>query len=227
MIGPEGRVALYYAPAKDDPLRAAAAAWLGRDPACGSCARVAFDGLAEITADAARYGFHATLKPPMRLREGATWAALRDAAAEVAAGVPAFPLPPLAVASLDGFLALRETVPSPALQALADAAVAGLDHLRAPPDAAELARHRPLGRSAAERAGIARWGYPYVFATWFFHMTLSRRLSEAEHALWRPRAKAHFAAALALPRRVGDLCLFVQPAPGEPFVIAERLPLAG
>ncbi len=82
-------------------------------------------------------------------------------------------------------------------------------------------------RSAAERAGIARWGYPYVFATWFFHMTLSRRLSEAEHALWRPRAEAHFAAALALPRRVGDLCLFVQPAPDEPFVIAERLPLAG
>ncbi|MBN9508122.1 MAG: DUF1045 domain-containing protein [Alphaproteobacteria bacterium] len=226
-MGPEGRVALYYAPADDDPLRAAAAAWLGRDPAGSMSARLPLDGLAEITADAARYGFHATLKPPMRLREGATWTALRAAATEVAAAVPAFPLPPLAVASLDGFLALRETAPSPALQALADAAVAWLDHLRAPPDPAELDRRRPLGRSAAERAGIARWGYPYVFATWFFHMTLSRRLSEAEHALWRPRAQAHFAAALALPRRMMDLCLFVQPAPGAPFVIAERLPLTG
>jgi hypothetical protein len=227
VIGAEGRVALYYAPAEDDPLRAAAAAWLGRDPAHGPCEQVAWDGLAEITREAARYGFHATLKPPMRLRAGASWAAVRDAAGEVAAGVPAFPLPPLAVATLDGFLALRETVPSPALQALADAAVAGLDHLRAPPDEAERARRDRLGRAPAERAGLARWGYPYVFATWFFHMTLTRRLDEAEQARWRPRAQAHFAAALALPRHVVDLCLFVQATPDEPFALAERIPLAG
>jgi hypothetical protein len=227
VIGPEGRVALYYAPAENDPLRAAAAGWLGRDPEHGACAQPALDGIAEITREAARYGFHATLKPPMRLREGTSWAELRDAAAGVAAGVPPFPLPPLAVAALDGFLALRETTPSLRLQALADAAVAGLDHLRAPPDAAERARRDRLGRTPAERAGLARWGYPYVFATWFFHMTLTRRLDAAEHARWRPRAEAHFGPALALPRQVRDICLFVQTAPDQPFVIAERIPLAG
>ena len=74
---------------------------------------------------------------------------------------------------------------------------------------------------------LVRWGYPYVFNTWFFHMTLTRRLSPAEKALYQPRLESHFAAALARARRVTDICLFVQPAPGEAFILAERLKLAG
>ena len=31
-MGPDARVAVYYAPQADDPLSAAASAWLGRDP---------------------------------------------------------------------------------------------------------------------------------------------------------------------------------------------------
>ena len=74
---------------------------------------------------------------------------------------------------------------------------------------------------------LVRWGYPYVFGSWFFHMTLTRRLSEAEKQVWLPAAEAHFARALSTPRRVADLCLFVQPASGADFVIAERIPLRG
>ena len=143
------------------------------------------------------------------------------------ASVPGFDLPGLAVADLFGFLALRETAPCPELQALADSCVAGMDHLRAPPDSAELAKRRRGGLSAAQDANLLRWGYPYVFATWFFHMTLTRRLSAEEHARVRPRAEAFFAASLARPRRVADICLFAQPGAGAPFVLAERVPLAG
>ena len=32
-------------------------------------------------------------------------------------------------------------------------------------------------------AMLVRWGYPYVFDTWFFHMTLTRRLSDAEKSI--------------------------------------------
>jgi hypothetical protein len=223
-----GRVAFYYAPAEDDPLWIDAARWLGRDPASGAVlAQPDLPDIAAVTVEARLYAFHATLKPPMRLRDGAGWDDVLAAAEAVAAGIPPFDLPTLAVADLFGFLALRETAPSPELQAFADACVAGADHLREPPDADELAKRRRGGLPPAQDANLVRWGYPYVFATWFFHMTLTRRLTTAERAIYRPAAEAHFAAALARPRRVVDVCLFTQPATGAPFTLAARLPLRG
>ncbi len=221
------RVAFYYAPQETDPLWSAAAVWLGRDPASGAPRpQPEIPDIAAITADARHYAFHATLKPPMRLKPGVTWDAVLDTAAAIAAGIPAFDLPGLAVADLHGFLALRETTPSPELQALADACVAGADHLRAPPSDAELAKRRRNGLPPAQDANLVRWGYPYVFATWFFHMTLTRRLTTEERAIYQPAAASHFAAALAQPRRVVDLCLFTQ-AEGADFQLAERIPLTG
>ena len=224
----EARVAVYYAPLPDDPLTEAAAAWLGRDPVTNAPVRQPdLPGIAELTADPRGYGFHATLKPPMRLADGRSWNALLDAAEALAARIAPFDLPPMAVSDVHGFLALRETAPSAPVQALADACVADLDAFRAPPTEAELARRRRSSLTAEQDAMLVRWGYPYVFGTWFFHMTLTRRLSAEEKARIQPAAEAHFAAALAVPRRVVDLCLYTQAGAGAPFVIAERLPLRG
>lgn len=224
----EARVAVYYAPLPDDPLTEAAAAWLGRDPVTNAPVRQPdLPGIAELTADPRGYGFHATLKPPMRLADGRSWNALLDAAEALAARIAPFDLPPMAVSDVHGFLALRETAPSAPLQALADVCVADLDAFRAPPTEAELARRRRSSLTAEQDAMLVRWGYPYVFGTWFFHMTLTRRLSAEEKARIQPAAEAHFAAALAVPRRVVDLCLYTQAGAGAPFVIAERLPLRG
>lgn len=222
------RMALYWAPEEDDPLHARASAWLGRDAATGAALdQPALPGLdiAEVTADPRGYGLHATLKPPFRLANG--YAAARQAAASLAAHLAPFDLPPLAVHDLDGFLALREAEPCPALAAFADACVEALDPHRAPPDAAEIARRRPDRLTPAQRAHLDRWGYPYVFEEWRFHVTLTRRLSAAEKATILPAVTAFLGDAPAQPRRVGSVCLFVQPAPGAPFTIAERLPLRG
>ena len=222
------RAALYWAPAIDDPLHRLGSAWLGRDAEAGATlSQPAVQGvdLHALTADPRRYGLHATLKPPFRLT--GSYAALRADAARLAAAAAPFDLPPLGVASLGGFLALREAAPCPALQALADACVAELDHHRAPPDEAEIARRRPERLSAAGRHNLQRWGYPQVFGEWRFHVTLTHRLTPEQEAVIRPAAEAHLAEAAARPRRVTELCLFTQPAPGEPFLIAERLPLGG
>jgi hypothetical protein len=65
----EARVAIYYAPLPDDPLTSLSSSWLGRDPRSGEPVRHPdLDGIAEVTAEPRMYGFHATLKPPMRLR---------------------------------------------------------------------------------------------------------------------------------------------------------------
>jgi putative phosphonate metabolism protein len=220
------RAAVYYAPEVGDGLAEAAARWLGRDPETGAVlAQPDIPGIAEVTGEPRRYGFHATLKPPFRLALG--WDALVADATALAARLRPFDLPPLAVQDVHGFLALRESVPSPELQALADACVVELDAHRVPPDDAELARRRGKGLAPEHDAMLLRWGYPYVLSTWFFHMTLTRRLSAEERARFMPAAEAYFAEAIARPRRVSRICLFTQAAPDRPFLVALRLKLRG
>ena len=222
------RIALYYAPEAHDPLHERASAWLGRDAVSGAILPqnlVQGVDIQEITADARGYGFHATLKPPFRL-QGDVQAALQTAR-DFAARTAPFTLPPLHITDLDGFLALREAAPCPALQALADGAVSALDAHRAPATEAEIARRKPEKLSLRQREYLAAWGYPYVFAEWRFHMTLTRRLTSAEKAIILPAVTEALGDAPALTRTVSDICIFAQAAPGAPFTILERLMLRG
>lgn len=220
------RVAVYYAPVLRDPLWTAGCAWLGRDPETGATLQQPdLAGIAEATGEPARYGFHATLKPPMRL--AGSYDDFIDTADRVARDIAPFELPALAVAELSGFLALRETAPSPDLHALADACVSGLDGHRAFASKEEIERRRRSGLTREQDDMLLRWGYPHVFRTWRFHMTLTRRLSEAEHAVFRPAAERHFADALGVKRRVAEICVYTQAGDGAPFLIAERLALRG
>jgi hypothetical protein len=145
----------------------------------------------------------------------------------MAAEIAPFELPGLKVMDLHGFLALREITDCPSLQALADACVVRLDKFRASPSEAELARRRQARLTETQEAMLVRFGYPYVLETWFFHMTLTRRLTPDEHLSWRPAAECHFAAAAGKTRLVEDICLFTQAGPGAPFVISERIALTG
>ena len=218
-----GRWAAYYAPETSDPLHAAGSAWLGRD-ATGAAVASAPNLDPTITADARRYGFHATLKPPMALRAPHTRADLEAALAEVTASVPSFEMPPLVVDDWQGFLCLRQAAPSIELQVLCDAVVGGLDPLREPPTPAELARRGRL--EPVREANLRRWGYPDVFATWTFHMTLSRRLDPSAMARIRPLAEAWFSRALAERRVVRGVALFHEAEPGGEFALVGRTPLA-
>ena len=76
------RFAIYYAPSATSNLWERAATWLGRDASDGDLfngpvAGIERDRLLNLTQSANRYGFHATLKAPMTLTEGATEADLR------------------------------------------------------------------------------------------------------------------------------------------------------
>ena len=219
------RAALYWAPEPADPLTQAGNAWLGRDAELATqVPQPPIAGLPEATAAPRLYGFHATLRPPMRLATG--WEEFIQAAHAVAGSFSPFDLPPLQVTNMGGFLALREAAPSLLLHSLADACVRGTDRHRLRPDAAELERRRSGGLSQRQEEMLLRWGYPYVLEEWRFHMTLSRRLTGAEMALLLPAAQAHFATALAMPRRVEALMVFTQVG-GQPFLMGERIALRG
>lgn len=222
------RVALYYAPAIDDPLHGAASAWLGRDAETNApCRQPYLPGIGAITEEARKYGFHATLKAPMRLADGVAWDDFVAAVGDVASGIRPFALPPLTVRDHHGFLAIREAAPSHALQALADLCVAGVDHLRAPLTEGELARRRKSGLPPVQEALLKRWGYTYVFGEFFFHMTLTRRLTAEEKAIYLPAAIDWFDAMLDQPRQVTDLAVYTQANEAAPFTIATRIKLGG
>ena len=203
------RAALYWVPALDDPLFAAGNAWLGRDAETGaSVPQPDIEGIAALTADPRRYGLHATLRPPMRLATG--WEEFSAAARDIAQSCAPFALPPLSLCDIGGFLALRESNPCPALRDLADRCVLGTERHRLRPDAAELARRRAAGLTEVQDALLVAFGYPYVMEEWFFHVTLTRRLDAREMGRIGTLAEAHFAAALAAPRWVEDICICTQ-----------------
>ena len=107
------RYAIYLAPRPDSAWWRAGCDWLGRDAVTGAaCVQPSIPGVStacqrEITAAAARYGFHATLKAPFRLMDGAGEADLLSLAARFAASEASFPLPGLAPRPLGNFLALQ------------------------------------------------------------------------------------------------------------------------
>lgn len=188
------RHAVYYTP----PPGAFAdfgAGWLGWDVAQGARANRTLDveGAEEITATPRRYGFHATLKPPFRLAEGRTVGELEAAVANVAAATPAIRGAHLHLQRLGPFLALVPASDHAPFSALADAMVRNLDVFRLPPSDAEIARRRTAGLTPAQDGHLLRWGYPYVFEEFRFHMTLSGKLDPATAA----RVEAALASVLA------------------------------
>ncbi|HUG63570.1 MAG TPA: DUF1045 domain-containing protein [Methylomirabilota bacterium] len=218
------RYAVYFTPSPDKALAAAGAGWLGRDAFTGELLpqpvvpSVDPERLRVVTADPRRYGFHATLKPPFQLASDAGEADLVAAFADFAASRPAFETR-LEVGRLGGFLALVPAGSDEELRALADAAVVAFDRFRAPLAAAELERRRRGGMTAVEDDNLVRWGYPYVFDAFRFHMTLSHSLADPELAAIETAARAWFDEIVSEPTDVDTLGLFVERDPGGPFMV--------
>jgi putative phosphonate metabolism protein len=225
------RYALYVVPARGSVLGDFGGRWLGRDadedtaleqPRLGD---VAPASVAEITAEARRYGFHATLKPPFRLAEERNEAELVAALEAFARTQSAVGGIPLHLAAISGFLALVPDGRPPALHDLADACVRELDLFRRPVEEAEIARRRRAGLSELEEEMLRRWGYPYVFESFRFHMTLTRRLAPEERARLEPMLRALVAPAVVAPLAIVDLALMIEPTPGANFRVLRRFPL--
>lgn len=218
------RYAIYFAPPHGSPLNSLGSSWLGRDAHTGALlAQPAVEGIAAVTADPRRYGFHATLKAPFSLREGVAPDHLVQTCAALAADIRDFRVK-LRVGLLDGFLALRPEATSGLLQDIAARMVRELDHFRKPPIHDELVRRRKTPLTPRQEDYLMQWGYPYVFDEFRFHMTLTQRLP-ADHA--RPilaAAEAHFGDELSSPLTIDGVTLFQEKEPGAPFLVLRHFP---
>jgi putative phosphonate metabolism protein len=227
------RYAIYYMPDPDSPLWSLASHWLGRDAASGRTMRqpalpalVAYN-IERLTAGPRHYGFHATLKAPFEPAHGSSEGALLAAVEAFSAIRSAFDVQ-LEVGALGDFLALRLAQPSEQMVELHTACVRVLDEHRQPISAHDLARKRHGKLTPEQDAYLVRWGYPYIFEHFRFHMTLTSRIAnEAARGPIRDALAALFAPELAKPHRVTGVAVFGQVDRDAPFDVVQWFPLRG
>ena len=223
------RYAVYYTPAEGAFARFGAQ-WLGWDIAAGrEAARLEVAGLPgpleEIARTPGRYGFHATLKPPFCLAEGASAQALEESLGALAAQLPAVRAEGLELARIGGFLALVPVGAQARIGAVAAIAVETLDSFRAPMQADELARRRAGRLTAGQEAMLLRWGYPHAMEQFRFHMTLTGPLGDGDLAQVAAALEAPLRGVLPAPFLLDGLSLVGEGEDGR-FRVIRRFAMA-
>ena len=180
----EPRYAIYFIPGVDTPLYRFGAAVLGYDCYTGrdiaASAGVDAPTWAAIVREPRAYGFHATLKPPFRMAEGLHESDLMEAASGFAESQSAVLGGDLTVRALGNFIALVPISACPDIDRLGRACVRAFDRFRAPMTAEDRARRLATGLTLRQVEHLDRWGYPYVFDDFRFHMTLTGPLARPE-----------------------------------------------
>jgi putative phosphonate metabolism protein len=223
------RYALYFVPVAQSALYRFGSTLLGYHCFTGTDIRfpqplpVAEPAWRELTQEPRRYGFHATLKAPFHLANGADEAALIEAfrtfcrsEAIAAAFTPI-------VTVVEGFIAIVPSESEPAVDHLAAACVTAFDRFRAPLDAHDRARRLATALSERQARHLERWGYPYVFEDFRLHLTLTGRLSAERQAIVLPFLRKSFSAVCgAAPVRVDRIAVLRQDRPDARFIVLDE-----
>lgn len=224
------RYALYFSPPEDHPLSLTARAWLGRDAFSGeNLAPPVLDTLTPVewrsfTTDPRRYGFHATIKAPFRLKDDCDRETLLSAFDAFCRMREPFPVR-LTLATVGPFFALVEDEPSTKLAEFAASVVTDFEKFRAPLSGADYARRKPERLSERERALLDQWGYPYVFDQFQFHMSLTGPVPVDRQEETHAALKRHFKAFIGANIAISHLALFEEPEAGADFRVLAIRPL--
>ena len=229
------RYALYLAPPPDCDLWRFGCDVIGRDALTGR----SVDGFAPeghdvegwrgLTSEPRRYGFHATLTAPFRLRADLDFVDLMDSVPAFARHCSPFDAGELHVGEMktaDGraFVVLKPKGGATELRVFEERAVRALDALRAPLTTAERLRRNVARLTPRQRYYLEAWGYPYVLDEFRPHFTLTNAILHAG-----PAAKAlewEFRLRVASPAlRVDALTLFGERELDGEFEIVRRFPL--
>jgi hypothetical protein len=233
------RYAIYWTPRHGSALARFGQTWLGSDLETGKDLETGASGreretygldaaLAErAVASPRRYGLHATLKAPMRLKEGRKAEALATALEAFAARRRRFLAGPPRLTRFGRYLALIPQAPTADLDWLAQECETAFDSFRAPLDESELTRRTRASMSAQQRELVASFGYPFVLSHFVFHITLAGPLADAELAQVEEALEPAVAQFCAEPLAIEEIVLSGDPGEGGRFRMIGRFPLGG
>lgn len=226
------RYAIYYVPDAASALYRFGAAVLGYDAYTGQDTPY-IDGVdaaqwPKLTREPRVYGFHATMKPPMRLKDEFAESDLLAAFVAFARTQSPFDAGRLVARELGSFIALVPAERSAPLHALADSCVRYFDDFRAPMGEHERAKRLKPGLSDRQIDSVHRWGYPHVFDDFRFHMTLTGSLPEnTRKVAFRFLCEKFEQLPAAAPLRIDRLAICKQAAPGARFIVLQVAALSG
>ncbi len=226
------RYAIYFVPPADSPLYRFGSAVLGYDSRAASGVPRPAEAAGEaaiwecLTAEPRRYGFHATLKAPFHLSPSCREAQLVSAVESFAGLGHAIPQFTPELRLLGGFAAVVSQQPIRAIDELAANCTTLFDAFRAPMSAQERARRVASGLNRNQIENLDRWGYPYLFDDFRFHMTLTGRLEATLYEYALATLQTVFArlgadADIAVDR----LTLLKQEGANAPFRVIAEAPL--
>ena len=217
------RIAIYWTPGKPSPLDKAASDWLKEED--NKIPGIPKEEVQRLLLAPNHYGFHATIKPPFRLKSEY---ALEDVAQELTLFIAEkqnrpFTLPRFDVARIGQFICLKPQDESSRLQKFAAETLRRFDHFRKPADEDEITRRRASGLTARQDQLLLKWGYPYVLDEFIFHLTLTGNIQNPNHfKLLNHELLKRFSSKVKFPPCIFDsLSLFIQ-HDGKPFTEYRR-----
>src|SRR5271165_5769651 len=227
---PPFRYALYLTPPPDSDLWRFGRDVIGRDAATGlSCEGYDVEAWRSLTSEPRRYGFHATVKAPFRLRADLDFVDLTDRVTAFARSFKPFDAGELhvgAMAAADGraFVVLRPEGRSKALQSFEACAVRTLDALRAPLAEDERTRRNVSKLTPRQRYYLEAWGYPYVIDEFRPHITLTNAVADPAPLIKSLQWEFSLRVA-SRTMRVDAVTLFGEASPNGDFRILRHFPL--
>ena len=172
------RYAIYYIPS-NDLLYKLGSSWLGWDTILGQPAsqlEINSDiNIEKITETPRKYGLHATIKAPFGLADGVSTSELERQLRTLCLSLKPIEFS-LEVSELNGFFALTPTVKNTEIRELHTKVVCELDEFRAPPTKDELIKRRRNQLTSEQDQNLIKWGYPYIFRDFYFHITLTGKI---------------------------------------------------
>jgi 2'-5' RNA ligase len=233
MVDHPPRYAVYFVPAADSELYRFGSAVLQYDCYTGHAVPPPEelsnqpDEWRDATEEPRRYGFHATLKAPFYLAPSSSEAQLVSAFQSFAAiGRAVATIQPV-VTMLSGFTAIVPEQPNPAVNALAADCTTIFDAFRAPMSPQERARRLASGLNQSQIENLDRWGYPYLFADFRFHMTLTRKIAVERREPTVAVLRDLFQRTCGGPIVIDRLTLTKQDTPASAFRVLSTAPLQG
>jgi hypothetical protein len=206
------RYAIYWTPPRESALDAFGRSWFG-----GETFGLPADLAARAIDAPAHYRFHATLKAPFRLAEGATELSLQ-AALDAFCGMRKTPRGgPLTLSRFQRYLGLVLSGKRSDIDWLAAQCVTHFDTFRAPTEEEDRERRQRSALTEIQRQHIEAFGYPFVLSEFRFHISLAGPLEQNELARVEEALAPQLAPFMAEPFEIADLTLLGEPADGSAF----------
>ena len=176
------RYAIYYAPIENPELDLFGKCWLGWDPYKGvettksDLSKLpSFKKFSSLVLTPKQYGFHGTIKAPFRLKNEYTYNDLENKVREISKQIHSFYFDQLIIKKLGNFIGLIPTN-NLKINAVSNKFVEELDYLRDELSESEIKKRKPHKLTSNQKQMLFKWGYPYVFNEFKFHLTLTGKL---------------------------------------------------